>query len=179
MPYDSQDLIRLFDSCFAERYNTRLQGGAAEPVYLPADVLQPMHRILFTQDYFRSALHEIAHWCLAGDARRQLVDFGYWYAPDGRSAEQQSAFELVEVKPQALEWLFCEAAGHPFRVSLDNLSGETTDSLPFKQRVVAQVHEYLRQGIAQRPARFVEALLAYYKPGQQLSVDAFTLARLT
>ena len=132
MTHDSRDLIRLFETCFAASYNTRLVGGAPEPIYLPADAEEPMHRILFTHDYFRSALHEIAHWCVAGAARREQVDFGYWYAPDGRSAEQQSAFEQVEVKPQALEWLFCEAAGHRFRVSLDNLSGEATDPTPFK-----------------------------------------------
>lgn len=178
MKYDSQDLIRLFEGCFASQYNTRLVGGAAEPVYLPADAEQPMHRIVFTLDYYRSALHEIAHWCVAGAARRELVDFGYWYAPDGRSAAQQQAFEQVEVKPQALEWLFCQAAGHPFRVSLDNLSGEMTDPMPFKQRVVAQVQDYLGNGIPERPARFIDVLLAHYRPAQRLSADAFTLDRL-
>ncbi|MFA5677939.1 MAG: elongation factor P hydroxylase [Pseudomonas sp.] len=178
MKHDSQDLIRLFERCFATSHNTCLVGGAAEPIYLPADAQQPMHRIIFTLDYYRSALHEIAHWCVAGASRREQIDFGYWYAPDGRSAEQQDAFEQVEVKPQALEWLFCEAAGHAFRVSLDNLSGEATDPLPFKQRVVAQVQEYLRSGIPQRPARFIDALLAQYRPAHRLQADAFTLERL-
>ncbi len=50
---------------------------------------------------FASALHEISHWCIAGKARRELVDFGYWYCPDGRDAMTQSQFEDVEVKPQA------------------------------------------------------------------------------
>ena len=178
MKYDSHDLIFLFERCFATRYNTRLVGGAAEPVYLPADAQEPMHRIVFTLDYFRSALHEVAHWCVAGAARRELLDFGYWYAPDGRSAEQQAAFEQVEVKPQALEWLFCAAAGHSFRVSLDNLSGETSDPTPFKRRVVAQVQDYLRTGIPERPARFVDALLTHYLPSEKLSADVFTLDRL-
>jgi elongation factor P hydroxylase len=178
MNHDCQDLVRLFAVCFAESHNTRLVAGAVEPEYLPAEEGEPMHRILFTRDYFRSALHEIAHWCVAGDARRQLPDFGYWYAPDGRSAAQQQAFEAVEVKPQALEWLFCEAAGHPFRVSLDNLSGEPTDALPFKQRVVEQARHYLVDGIPARPARFVQALLDHYRPGQQLVLDGFRLERL-
>lgn len=178
MKYDCQDLIRLFADCFAAHYNTRLTGGAAEPVYLPADAQEPMHRIVFTLDYYRSALHEIAHWCVAGAARREQLDFGYWYAPDGRSAEQQRAFEQVEVKPQALEWLFCEAAGHPFRVSLDNLSGEATDPTPFKRRVVAQVQAYLNGGLPERPARFVAALLEHYQPHRQLDSGAFTLSRL-
>lgn len=178
MTHDSRDLIRLFETCFAASYNTRLVGGAPEPIYLPADAEEPMHRILFTHDYFRSALHEIAHWCVAGAARREQVDFGYWYAPDGRSAEQQSAFEQVEVKPQALEWLFCEAAGHRFRVSLDNLSGEATDPTPFKQRVVDQVQNYLRNGIPERPACFIDALLNFYRPGTTLQAGAFTLEQL-
>lgn len=178
MMYDSQDLILLFERCFAARYNTRLVGGAAEPIYLPANAQESMHRIIFTLDYYRSALHEIAHWCVAGASRRELVDFGYWYAPDGRSAEQQAAFEQVEVKPQALEWLFCVAAGHPFRVSLDNLSGETSDPTPFKQRVITQVHTYLDRGIPERPACFIDALLNHYRPTQLLDAEAFTLEQL-
>lgn len=178
MKHDSQDLIQLFAKCFSTHYNTRLVGGGTEPVYLPADAQDPMHRIIFTLDYYRSALHEIAHWCVAGAARRELPDFGYWYAPDGRTAEQQAAFEQVEVKPQALEWLFCEAAGHKFRVSLDNLSGEATDSTPFKQRVVDQVQAYLSQGIPERPACFIDALLNHYRPAQPLDISAFTLEHL-
>ncbi|PRB81956.1 elongation factor P hydroxylase [Pseudomonas sp. MYb185] len=178
MKHDCQDLIRLFAGCFAAQYNTRLVGGAAEPIYLPADAQESMHRIVFTRDYYRSALHEIAHWCVAGEARRQLVDFGYWYAPDGRSSAQQGAFEQVEVKPQALEWLFCEAAGHSFRVSLDNLSGEATDSTPFKLRVIEQVQHYLDNGIPQRAAAFVDALLEYYRPGAALDSQAFCIDHL-
>ncbi len=40
-------------------------------------------------DFFASALHEISHWCVAGKARREQVDFGYWYCPDGRDAMTQ------------------------------------------------------------------------------------------
>lgn len=178
MTYDCQDLIHLFADCFASEFNTRLVGGAPEPVYLPMDAEEPMHRIIFTLDYYRSALHEIAHWCVAGAARRQLADFGYWYAPDGRTAEQQGAFEQVEVKPQALEWLFCEAAGHPFRVSLDNLSGDATDATPFKTRVVEQVQNYLSDGIPERPARFIDALLTHYRPGSALQAQDFSVERL-
>ena len=178
MKHDSQDLIKLFAKCFAASYNTRLVGGAPEPEYLPADAQEPMHRIFFTLDYYRSALHEIAHWCVAGPARRELPDFGYWYAPDGRTAQQQAAFEQVEVKPQALEWLFCAAAGHGFRVSLDNLSGEATDAGPFKQRVVNQVQAYLSQGMPERAACFIDALLNHYRPAQQLDPGAFSLEHL-
>ncbi len=53
--------------------------------------------------FYASALHEIAHWCIAGENRCQQVDYGYWYEPNGRSEERQFEFEKVEVKPQALE----------------------------------------------------------------------------
>ena len=178
MMHDCQDLVRLFAICFEAEFSTELVGGGAEPEYLPAGEGRPLHRIVFTQDYFRSALHEVAHWCVAGPKRRLLPDFGYWYAPDGRSAAQQQAFESVEIKPQALEWLFCEAAAHPFRVSLDNLSGETTDAEPFKRNVVEQVQRYLRDGIPARPARFIDELVRFYRGGEGLSVDAFRLACL-
>ncbi|MEH6564504.1 MAG: elongation factor P hydroxylase [Halopseudomonas sp.] len=169
MQYHCDDLVTLFDHCFAGDYNTRLQGGFSEPEYLPADAEASYHRIHFTRDYFRSALHEVAHWCVAGPQRRLLPDFGYWYAPDGRSAEEQGAFEQVEVKPQALEWLFCAAAGHRFDVSTDNLNGETTDAAPFRAKVHAQALAYLQAALPARPARFVEALLAFYRPGAALT----------
>ncbi|GGC89689.1 elongation factor P hydroxylase [Halopseudomonas salina] len=164
MTHDCQDLIRLFNACFSGDYNTVLVGGSAEPEYLPADEHHLQHRILFTRDYFRSALHEVAHWCVAGAQRRLLVDFGYWYAPDGRNADQQKAFEQVEVKPQALELLFCEAAGHRFSVSMDNLGGERTDPQPFIDAVQRQRTQYLVEGLPERPARFIAALRDYYFP---------------
>lgn len=172
MQHDCDQLVTLFNRCFAVDYNTRLVGGYPEPEYLPADGESRFNRIRFTHDYFRSALHEVAHWCVAGPQRRLLADFGYWYAPDGRSADQQAAFEQVEVKPQALEWLFCVAAGHRFDVSTDNLSGEATDAAPFRARVHAQAVSYLERGLSERPARFIEALLTFYRPGAVLTVDS-------
>ena len=75
----------------------------------------------------------------------------------------QGQFEDVEVKPQALEWLFCVAAGFPFNVSCDNLEGDfEPDRIVFQRRVHAQVMEYLEKGIPARPARLIEALQNYY-----------------
>ncbi|MFT6430085.1 MAG: elongation factor P hydroxylase [Halopseudomonas sp.] len=173
MTHDCQDLIRLFESCFARDYNTVLVGGGAEPEYLPADVTHTQHRIIFTRDYYRSALHEIAHWCVAGAERRLLADFGYWYAPDGRNATQQRTFEQVEVKPQALEWLFCAAAAHPFSVSLDNLNGEQADAAPFQSAVRKQVLLHLEAGIAERPGSFIQALIDTYRPRHGLEEFGF------
>lgn len=97
--------------------------GDFEPEYFPATPDQ-LARIQFAHGFFNSALHEISHWCIAGEQRRLLPDLGYWYAPDGRTQEQQTLFEQVEIKPQAIEWLFAQAFGRKFRVSLDNLTGE-------------------------------------------------------
>lgn len=168
-----QDLIDIFARCFAKRYNTRLVAGRNEPFYLPAqvpmpaeyDATQPVfdyHQVVFAHGFYASALHEIAHWCIAGERRRQYFDYGYWYAPDGRDEVQQQAFEQVEQKPQALEWLFADAAGFGFQVSVDNLSGIEVDRAAFTQRVAAQKAAYLSQGLPTRAAMFRAALSEFY-----------------
>ena len=91
--FDSRRLEFVFNQCFAATEHTQLRGGAEEPLYQPASGAGGMHLLFYREDYFASALHEIAHWCIAGSARRRMVDFGYWYAPDGRDAQQQAAFE--------------------------------------------------------------------------------------
>ena len=89
------------------------------------------------------SLLEISHWCVAGKERRGLSDFGYWYAPDGRTAAQQQAFERVEVKPQALECLFTLACGRRFQVSQDNLFANfDTSGSTFAQDVYRQAKLY-------------------------------------
>src|SRR5699024_8041815 len=95
----SHDLEVLFAKCFYAEHQTLLVGGASEPLYTPWSGKEPA-KVYYTRDYFRSALHEIAHWCIAGAQRRQQTDFGYWYAPEGRDAKQQANFEQVEVNPQ-------------------------------------------------------------------------------
>lgn len=84
-------------------------------------------------------MHEISHWTIAGAKRRLLPDLGYWYAPDGRTKEQQDLFEQVEVKPQAIEWLFAQSFGRKFRVSLDNLTGDSGDGKSLK---IMFIHKY-------------------------------------
>lgn len=121
-------LINCFNTTFLD-YQTILVRGSGEPEYLPATASQPA-KIQFAHGFFSSALHEISHWCIAGAARRLLPDLGYWYAPDGRNAEQQRQFEQVEIRPQAVEWLLHMACNLPFQVSRDNLSGEPECSDP-------------------------------------------------
>lgn len=61
-----EQLIEIFDGCFAEDFNTRLIKGDDEPIYLPADAEVPYHRIVFAHGFYASGLHEISHWCIAG-----------------------------------------------------------------------------------------------------------------
>ncbi|WP_345425323.1 elongation factor P hydroxylase [Halioxenophilus aromaticivorans] len=155
------DIERLFNRCFAASQLTQLVGGCIEPLYRPA-ADGGLHTIFYSHDYFASALHEIAHWCVAGRLRRQQEDYGYWYAPDGRSQSQQDEFERVEVKPQALEWLFSAACGFRFRVSADNLALCCGPSEAFKANIVGQVHQYLAQEIPPRARQFCDSLADYY-----------------
>ncbi len=163
MEHHYQQLIEIFSDCFLEEFNTCLVRGEDEPIYLPADDSHPQHRIIFAHGYYASALHEISHWCIAGAERRKLVDFGYWYCPDGRDEATQSQFEAAEIKPQALEWMFSVAAGFAFNVSCDNLNGDyEPDRIAFQRKVQAQVTGWLQQGVPARPARFIAGLQAYY-----------------
>ena len=155
---DVSDLITVFDLCFRDSFQTELLGGAEEPLYQPRSDTRHMHQIWFRQDYIASALHEAAHWCVAGQQRRQLTDYGYWYAPDGRSNEQQKAFEHAEVKPQAMEWIFSFCAAVPFRVSADNLVSGAEPTELFKQRIVEQARCYVTQGLPTRARIFCQAL---------------------
>ena len=171
-------LIKIFDRCFYAEFNTRLVRGGDEPVYLAANGVRDYHQVVFAHGYFSSALHEVAHWCIAGPARRAIDDYGYWYAPDGRTPEQQQAFEQVEVKPQALEWIFSVAAGIKFRISADNLSGESADSEPFMIAVFEQVMVYCEQGLPARASFFRDALADTFNAGKALDKQSFKVADL-
>lgn len=164
-PHHPDDLIKIFNNCFLRSYNTILAYGKDEPLYSPANQYQPHHTIYFAHGFFNSALHECAHWMIAGKARRQLEDYGYWYVPDGRDAVQQALFQQVEVKPQALEWIFSQAVGSKFECSFDNLNGAVEDYEQFKQAVIRQKLCYQQNGLPLRAQQFYQALSAYYQTG--------------
>lgn len=168
-----QDLITIFNTCFAVEYNTRLIKGDSEPLYLPANESQSYHAIFFAHGFFASALHECSHWLIAGNARRQLEDFGYWYVPDGRTVAQQEQFMRVEVKPQALEWVLAQATGIKFRVSIDNLNGAELDASEFKLAVYQQVKKYCEQGLSARAETFRNALCHFYNTSLGLKIADF------
>ena len=171
-----EQLQALFDMTFYQRYNTRLIKGGDEPLYVPATTKTPYHQVILAHGFFRSALHEISHWCIAGEERRRLLDYGYWYKPDGRDAQTQRAFEQVEYQPQALEWIFSKALGVKFRVSLDNLSGEAVDPAPFKRAVLKQVFVYLKEGLPDRANQLLQAII--HAGGRSVIADDFCLEQL-
>ena len=150
----AEQICETFNGCFAQTH-TKLVGGASEPLYEPGE---REARLYFREDYASSALHEIAHWCIAGADRRQQPDYGYWYR-EKRDIKQQRTFETVEVKPQALEWIFSVAAGVGFRLSRDNFDESTLDMNEFSAEVHAAVIALL-DGLPPRGERFIHALVA-------------------
>ncbi|RUO25360.1 elongation factor P hydroxylase [Aliidiomarina minuta] len=163
--HQSNDLITLFNDLFAPSFQTRLVSGSGEPLYLPATNRRDCHQVVFAHGFFRSALHEIAHWCIAGKVRRQLADYGYWYKPDGRNLEEQLRFQQAELKPQALEWWFCLCAGHSFEVSCDNLAASDPDAIDvagFAEQVRQQLINYRSSRLPPRAEAFAIVLQSFY-----------------
>lgn len=133
-----QCLINVFAGIFP--YLT-IKGGADEPFYIaPKSNLNAV--IHFRSNYPRSLLHEVSHYCLAGNRRRNMDDFGYWYSPCGRTVEEQKQFETVEARPQGLEKAMCEIVGIKFLPSLDDFSGRPP-SESFLQRLDIAYKEML------------------------------------
>jgi len=176
--YHVEDLIGLFNELFQSTENTCIERGDKEPIYLPADAQCTYDRVVFAHGYFSSALHEVSHWCIAGQQRRRQVDYGYWYAPDGRSRDQQLAFERVEVAPQALEWIFSQACGLRFVASADNLSGDCSDSETFKVALYQRVQQWCQQGLPARAQRFRDQLARFYRRPAELHCAQFSLSEL-
>ena len=173
MQYKYQDLINLFANTFFEQYNTRLVKGGDEPLYSPANEKCAHHQIIFAHGYYESAFHEIAHWCQAGEKRRLLEDFGYWYIPDGRNEKQQKKFEQVEVQPQAIEWAFNVAAQKSFNTSADNLNGYQGDNSGFKAKVYQQVLVFIESGFPPRAQQCINALARFYQTKLPLTAEQF------
>ena len=133
-----QYLIGILANVFPD---LSIEGGADEPFYQAAkDNAKAV--IYFRDNYPRSLLHELSHYCLAGYRRRMLDDFGYWYSPCGRSAEEQNKFEMVEARPQGLEKVMCEILGIKFSASIDDFSGRPPSDA-FLQRLEAAYQEML------------------------------------
>ncbi|MFL2537281.1 MAG: elongation factor P hydroxylase [Candidatus Azotimanducaceae bacterium] len=147
------DLMHHFNTDLGVSYGVRLIGGGQEPFYQAPKNGNP-GRIIFREDFIASALHEVAHWCLAGSRRRCLDDYGYWYV-EHRTHKEQLAFEQAEARPQGLACLFSEAIGLSFVVSSDDPT-----RLP-SQRFVSSVfdaRDELETQLPPRAERFIRRL---------------------
>lgn len=157
-------LVKLLNDEFLIRFNTQIIGGFDEPFYKAHANGKPAE-IQFSYDYIRSALHELSHWCVAGEERRKLDDYGYWYAADGRNQQQQDEFFKLEIKPQAIEWAFSIICGVQFEASVDNLNNSVKGIDEFKQNLKMQLHSYLKDGFSKR----VGCILALISKHQNIS----------
>lgn len=157
-------IASVFDACFAGGATpygdrARMVRGGDEPLYLPAGRGRPVAEIVYARGLAQSCLHEAAHWLRAGRARRQLVDYGYWYVPDGRDRAAQRRFEAHEAAVQDLELLLALAAGVRFSVSCDNLD-DPVPAPAFRAAIADGAERRLAAGLGARPRSFAEALAA-------------------
>lgn len=170
-------LMSIFEQTFLASENTVLIKSDGEPIYLPATSTQANHQIRFAHGFFASALHEVAHWCIAGVKRRQQIDYGYWYEPETRTAQSQHLFVSVEAKPQALEWIFSKACNKPFVISLDNPDADLAEFAYFKSQVVEKAKAYQKHGLPKRAQCFYLALQNAFA-GQTLAQMHFSETQL-
>ncbi len=157
LPMRDDEIARRFNAAFSRSHGTVLIGGALEPRYLPARGHRPAV-IRYTRDYAQSALHELAHWCLAGPRRRTRVDYGYWYLPPPRTPLQQRQFEAVETPVQGLELIMAAATGVRFHVSADNPGEAHGDSVGFEKGIFESATRRLKAGLNPRTLAVLDAL---------------------
>lgn len=155
-----QALARVFNLRFGERYNVVCVGGFAQPEYLPADQTQGAAQLGYTQDYAASALHEIAHWCIAGTRRLALADFGYDYLPPPRDKRIQQRFFALEYKVQLLEAWFALGTGVRFVASADNFECTQIAYDVFAQKIADALALPSMLKIPLRAQQFTNALAA-------------------
>lgn len=154
-------IARAFNRSFAKRYATVMVGGADEPVYLPAAGTVPA-RVFFRADFAASALHEAAHWCIAGTVRRRLIDYGYRYQPPPRDAAARQDFFAAERDVQALERVFARCARVPFQISADDFATSVRERDVFAAAVGARADAIVRRGLPLRASIFAGALLRLF-----------------
>ena len=154
------EIAACFNGAFYQAHATQMRGGASEPLYLPAGNGEPA-RLCYREDFAASALHEAAHWCIAGRRRRTLVDFGYDYEPPPRSEAAQQQFFALELRTQALESLFAGAAGVAFRPSADNLQAELSSFIDQLRAALPGMSRWVCESEDPRARQFISALEAW------------------
>ena len=168
-----RQIAGCFNRWMGRAYRVRLLGGAEEPVYLPP--APPAHErpaiIRYTRDYPASALHELAHWCIAGPERRARLDYGYWYQPPPRDAAARAAFVRAEIRVQALESRLAAICGLPFRVSLDDMSSPVALADTFSRQVSGAAAAMVESRLPPR-ARELMTLLRRLQGGLTAAVES-------
>jgi len=160
---DVTELAQVFDRLFYETWNTKLEPSPSDPIYLPASDECSYHRIMYYQDFFSSALHEISHWCIAGEKRRTQIDFGYWYKPERSKLEEQELFERYETKVQGLEWVLSSAAGKEFFVSCDCFDQSLLDLEKFRKSITKEALRIAKSKcLPVRTTKFITALRDHF-----------------
>lgn len=170
-PMRDDEISRRFNAVFSRTHRTVLIGGGLEPLYLPAQRHRPAV-IRYARDYAQSALHELAHWCLAGPRRRTRLDYGYWYQPPPRSPVQQRRFERVETPVQGLELIMALATGVRFHVSADNHADPHANSADFRRRILESAARRLKGGLCPRTLAVLDALNARWEDQLQTAIEA-------
>lgn len=158
-PLTDREIAGCFNRSLGRRHGVRLVGGATEPLYVPDQ--DGWSIIRYTRDYAASALHELAHWCIAGLERRRRVDYGYWYAAPPRSAADQTAFVTVELPVQALESVLASACGVEFRVSVDDPRVPVEQADAFARDVTEYAATRTHRTMSARAMRLVAVLKAF------------------
>jgi len=154
---DAAGIAACFNHLFGQCYRVQMIGGGAEPEYLPPTATTPGY-VRYRSDYAHSALHEAAHWCVAGSRRRQQVDYGYWYQPPPRDESAQRAFARVEARVQALEAILTAAAGMVFQVSLDDVDNLCSFEADFTEAVSTERARWWLRGLPPRAEKLRCAL---------------------
>lgn len=151
------EIVAVFNRCFAHAYAVEMHGGADEPLYVPATLDKPAE-LIFREDFPASALHEAAHWCIAGEVRRESPDFAYTYIAAPRNDVEQARFFAAELRTQALECVFAQAANVIFTPSADNLNCDVAVFSNAIAQYRAKTDEWLNTPAGLRAQKFCSAL---------------------
>ena len=152
------EIVEVFNRCFSQAHGVKMLGGADEPLYLPATLDKPAE-LIFREDFPSSALHEAAHWCIAGRQRRESPDFAYTYIAAPRSDSEQALFFAAELRTQALESVFAEAASVIFNPSADNLTVDVAVFGSAIARYRPKTEDWLNSSEGLRALQFCHALV--------------------
>ena len=148
------EVAAVFNCTFSD-HSVVMRGGYREPMYIPGmDVAE----IRYTLDHTASALHEAAHWCIAGRRRRRNTDYGYFYEPPPRSGMHRVRFEDVDIEAQSVEVLLAEAAGSQFQPSADDVDVPLFLLEAFSSRILERARERRQVGLPKRADKFRVAL---------------------